>query len=147
MPWGLGVRWILSLQSETSIRPWLKHFLNTWKNTGSQLKIENICFQGRLWNPDRCNTNITHCRHYQQTWRWWQLLKYSKVQCRLLSCRRQCRLAHLRAPPVLQPQSHNPSQTLFHSCHWQQHTGSNRICFCVCTICVWVPTHKSPQSH
>lgn len=97
---------------------------------------------------DRCYANTIY-RHL--SWRrWWQFLTYSQVQCGLLSCRRQCRLAHLKAPPVSQHQSQNPSITNTIGTQGGRSKTQGIIVYVfvfVLYVCVCVSTHDPPQSH
>lgn len=73
----------------------------------------------------------------------WAVGGVSLVQCGLLSCRRQCRLAHSRLLPksscLAAPIIASINQKL-HRNGWQlqQNTGSNCNCACGCVMCVCV---------
>lgn len=89
-----------------------------------------------------CYANTVYCHHYQLCWRWWwQFLTHSQVQYGLLSCRRQCRLAHLKAPPVSQHQSQNPSITNSVRTQGSRNEAQGVIVYVfvfVLYVCVWV---------
>lgn len=90
-----------------------------------------------------------HHHHHRLSWKgWWQFLTHSQVQCWLLSCRRQCRLAHLSAPPV----SLNLSITLSIGTRGTHSKIQGVIvyvflwipCVCVC-VCVYINSQASTE--